>query len=246
MIRSDYRAAAAARMAKLPGPLRLTPSFPFAGRARELATLRTLIPRADGEGLQVRADRRRGRIGQEPARSRVRAGRGRRRRARAVRRLRLGGADVPTGPSSRRSTSSCATSMRGRCRPISGRTARSSRASLPDLAQRFGERPLPVAADPGHRAPPSARRGGRPAGRRRPERPPRGRDRGWPLGRHADAAAPAPPGARGRRGARAGGHHVSRHRGRGPGGAVGHARGPAPLRGGGPAAPGRAERRGDQ
>src|SRR4051795_5890478 len=29
---------------KLPGPLRLAPSFPFAGRSRELALLRTLVP----------------------------------------------------------------------------------------------------------------------------------------------------------------------------------------------------------
>ena len=39
-------------MGKLPGPLRLTPSFPFAGRSRERATLRALIPRAEGEGLR--------------------------------------------------------------------------------------------------------------------------------------------------------------------------------------------------
>src|SRR5215210_3676273 len=37
---------------KLPGPLRLSPSLPFAGRARELALLRTLIP--DGETESVR------------------------------------------------------------------------------------------------------------------------------------------------------------------------------------------------
>src|SRR6476661_10513365 len=48
MIRPDYSPI----MHKLPGPLRLTPSFPFAGRSRELATLRTLIPRVDGEGLR--------------------------------------------------------------------------------------------------------------------------------------------------------------------------------------------------
>jgi DNA-binding CsgD family transcriptional regulator len=36
----------------LPAPLRLTPSFPFAGRARELATLLTLIPGAGSEGLR--------------------------------------------------------------------------------------------------------------------------------------------------------------------------------------------------
>src|SRR3954470_17044235 len=37
---------------KLPGPLRLTPSFPFAGRSRERALLRTLIPRRDDGGLR--------------------------------------------------------------------------------------------------------------------------------------------------------------------------------------------------
>ena len=39
-------------MGTLPGPLRLTPSLPFAGRSRELATLRMLAPRANGEGLR--------------------------------------------------------------------------------------------------------------------------------------------------------------------------------------------------
>ena len=37
----------------LPGPLRLTPTFAFAGRARELATLRALLPRSAGEGRRV-------------------------------------------------------------------------------------------------------------------------------------------------------------------------------------------------
>jgi hypothetical protein len=44
-------------MSKLPGPLRLTPSVRFAGRSRELTTLRPLIPRAavrvDGQRLRV-------------------------------------------------------------------------------------------------------------------------------------------------------------------------------------------------
>lgn len=40
-------------MRNLPGQLRLTPSFPFAGRARELATLRALIPTGDGDGLRL-------------------------------------------------------------------------------------------------------------------------------------------------------------------------------------------------
>jgi DNA-binding CsgD family transcriptional regulator len=37
----------------LPGPLRLTPTFAFAGRARELATLRALLPRSVGEGRRA-------------------------------------------------------------------------------------------------------------------------------------------------------------------------------------------------
>jgi DNA-binding CsgD family transcriptional regulator len=40
-------------MLRLPGPLRLNPSFPFAGRARELATLAMVTPRVEGEGLQL-------------------------------------------------------------------------------------------------------------------------------------------------------------------------------------------------
>ena len=37
----------------LPGPLRLSPAFAFAGRARELATLRALMPRTVGEGRRA-------------------------------------------------------------------------------------------------------------------------------------------------------------------------------------------------
>ena len=37
----------------LPGPLRLRPSFPFVGRPREMAALRSLIPRAENEGRRI-------------------------------------------------------------------------------------------------------------------------------------------------------------------------------------------------
>ncbi|MFN8188598.1 MAG: AAA family ATPase [Gaiellales bacterium] len=37
----------------LPGPLRLTPSFPFVGRQRQLAALRTLMPAVEGEGRRA-------------------------------------------------------------------------------------------------------------------------------------------------------------------------------------------------
>src|SRR5712692_5020937 len=40
-------------VASLPAPLRLTPSFPFVGRFRELGTLRALMPRAESEGGRV-------------------------------------------------------------------------------------------------------------------------------------------------------------------------------------------------
>jgi DNA-binding CsgD family transcriptional regulator/tetratricopeptide (TPR) repeat protein len=43
----------AATVIPLPGPLRLTPTFAFAGRARELATLRALLPRSAGEGRRA-------------------------------------------------------------------------------------------------------------------------------------------------------------------------------------------------
>jgi DNA-binding CsgD family transcriptional regulator/tetratricopeptide (TPR) repeat protein len=39
--------------AELPGALRLTPSFPFVGRPRELALLGSLMPRAGGEGRRM-------------------------------------------------------------------------------------------------------------------------------------------------------------------------------------------------
>src|SRR5687768_7933246 len=37
----------------LPGPLRLLPSYAFAGRERELAQLRALLPRTVGEGRRA-------------------------------------------------------------------------------------------------------------------------------------------------------------------------------------------------
>ena len=37
----------------LPGPLRLSPTFAFAGRTHELATLQALLPRLSGEGRRA-------------------------------------------------------------------------------------------------------------------------------------------------------------------------------------------------
>src|SRR5687767_8357412 len=49
MVRPDYRHP----VSDLPGPLCLPSAFPFVGRSTELATLRTLMPWADGEGRRV-------------------------------------------------------------------------------------------------------------------------------------------------------------------------------------------------
>src|SRR5947209_2375744 len=40
-------------MPDLPGPLRLTSTFPFVGRSPELERLRTLMPTAEGDGSRV-------------------------------------------------------------------------------------------------------------------------------------------------------------------------------------------------
>ena len=200
-------------MAKLPGPLRLTPSFPFAGRSRELATLRTLIPRAEGEGLRFAL------IGGEAGSGKSRLVREFAHEAAAAGALVLYGAcdsvvrrpygpfveaieqlvrSIDEGTLRRRARSSRARSSRGCCRtwPSASVSCRLRSRPIPTPSATVctaRSRDLLAAA---------GRRGA--AGRR---------DRGWPLGRHADAAAPAPPGPRRRRGARAGGHHVPRHRG---------------------------------
>jgi predicted ATPase len=134
-------------MPKLPGPLRLTPSFPFAGRLRELATLRTLIPRAEGEGLRFAL------VGGE-------AGSGKSRLVREfAHEAAAGGALVLYG--------TCDSVVQRPYRPfvealdqlVRTTDAATLRADLgagggeltrllPDLAHRVGELPRPVAADP--------------------------------------------------------------------------------------------------
>src|SRR3954451_24532921 len=189
---------------KLPGPLRLAPSFPFAGRARELAALRALIPHGESESLRFAL------VGGE-------AGSG---KSRLVREFSLdaaaGGALVLYG--------ACDSVVQRPYRPLVEALDQLVRAAdaatlradlgaaggelirlLPDLAQRVGELPPPLAADPDTerhrlhtavgpepRPPPPAPGGRRPAARGEPPRTAR-RDRGGrALGGHADVAAAAP------------------------------------------------------
>jgi DNA-binding CsgD family transcriptional regulator/tetratricopeptide (TPR) repeat protein len=134
-------------MGKLPGPLRLTPSFPFAGRSRELATLRPLIPHTEGEGLRVAL------IGGEAGSGKSRLVREFAREAAAAGAFVLYGAcdsDVrrPYGPFVEaieplvRSLDEA--TLRSALGPHGGELAR----LLPDLAHRIGELPPPVAPDP--------------------------------------------------------------------------------------------------
>ena len=53
MIRSDYSMTDPASAATLPAPLRLRPTFPFVGRPRELALLRSLLPREAGRQVAL-------------------------------------------------------------------------------------------------------------------------------------------------------------------------------------------------
>ncbi len=134
-------------MPRLPGPLRLTPSFPFAGRSRELATLRTLIPSVQGEALRIAL------VGGE-------AGSGKSRLVREfAHEAAAGGAVVLYGACDSvvrrpyrpfvealdqlvRSTDDA--TLRDALGPEGGELSR----LLPDLAQRVGELRAPVAADP--------------------------------------------------------------------------------------------------
>src|ERR1700751_5272983 len=134
-------------MGKLPGPLRLTPSFPFAGRSRERETLRTLIPRANGEGLRFAL------IGGEAGSGKSRlvcgfAGGGAEAGAVVFYGARASAVGRPYGPFVEAIEQLVRIldegSLLATLGPHGGELAR----LLPDLAQRVGELPSRVAADP--------------------------------------------------------------------------------------------------
>jgi predicted ATPase len=134
-------------MSKLPGPLRLTPSFPFAGRSRELATLRPLIPRAAGEGLRFAL------VGGE-------AGSGKSRLVREFAQEAAGGGAIvlygacdavvrrPYRPFVEALDQLVRSTDKATLRADLGAAGGELSRVLPDLAQRVGELPAPLAADP--------------------------------------------------------------------------------------------------
>jgi DNA-binding CsgD family transcriptional regulator/tetratricopeptide (TPR) repeat protein len=134
-------------MGKLPGPLRLTPSFPFAGRSRERATLRTLIPRANGEGLRFAL------IGGEAGSGKSRLVREFAHEAAEAGALVLYGAcdsavRRPYGPFVEAIEQLVRSLDEGPLLATLGPHGGELARLLPDLAQRVGELPSPVAADP--------------------------------------------------------------------------------------------------
>ena len=134
-------------MAKLPGPLRLTPSFPFAGRSRELATLRALIPRVEGEGLRFAL------VGGEAGSGKSRLIREFAHEADAAGALVLYGAcdsavRRPYRPFVEALEQLVRTLDQDTLRAMLGSQAGELARLMPDLGQRVGELPLPVAADP--------------------------------------------------------------------------------------------------
>ena len=236
MIRPDY-GLDSCDMHELPGPLCLTSTFPFVGRAAELDTLRALLPMAEGEGRRVVL------LGGEPGSGKSRLVRefaGEAARGGAL--VLYGGCDAvvhtPYGPFVEALDHLTRVLDPAELRAALGTAGGELTRLLPDLAARVGDLPHPVQADPDterhrlHTAVTDLLAGvsSRPVLLVI-------EDGHWADA--LDAAAPAPPGAGRRPGAGAAARHLPRHRGRPAAGALGHSRRPAPLRRRGPAAAGR-------
>jgi len=134
-------------MSDLPGSLRLTSTFPFVGRVAELETLRTLMPRAEGEGRRVVL------LGGEPGSG----------KSRLVREFAAGEASAgalvlygacdavvrtPYGPFVEALDHLVRTVDPSEVRAALGTGAGELTRLLPDLPFRVGDLPPPLAADP--------------------------------------------------------------------------------------------------
>ena len=172
------------------------------GARAELERLRTLMPRAEGEGRRIVL------LGGEPARARAGSCASSPRRPPADGALVLYGAcdavvRTPYGPFVEALDQLARTADPDELRAALGTGGGELTRLLPDLA---GARRRAAAAGhrrPGHRAPPAAHGRHRAPRRRHPPAAGAARARGLPLGGRADAAAAAPSDARGRARARA-------------------------------------------
>ncbi len=130
----------------LPGPLRLAPSFPFVGRPRELATLRSLMPWAASEGRRIAL------VGGEAGSGKSRLVREFAQEAAAGGALVLYGAcdavvRTPYGPFAEALDLLARAAEPDDLRADLGPGGGELRRLLPDLPARVGELPDPVSAD---------------------------------------------------------------------------------------------------
>jgi DNA-binding CsgD family transcriptional regulator/tetratricopeptide (TPR) repeat protein len=135
-----------AAQSTLPGPLRLAPSFPFVGRPRELATLRSLMPWAVSEGRRIAL------VGGEAGSGKSRLVREFAGEAAAGGALVLYGAcdsvvRTPYGPFAEALGLLARVSDPAELRADLGPGGGELRRLLPDLPARVGELPDPVSAD---------------------------------------------------------------------------------------------------
>src|SRR3954447_23110960 len=133
-------------MYDLPGPLRLTSTFPFVGRTAELETLRTLMPRAAGEGRRIVL------LGGEPGSGKSRLVREFAAEAASDGALVLYGAcdavvRTPYGAFVEALHQLARTIEPDELRAAAGGGAGELTRVLPDLAARIGDLPAPVKAD---------------------------------------------------------------------------------------------------
>ena len=134
-------------MHDLPGSLRLTSTFPFVGRSAELATLRALMPRAEGEGRRVVL------LGGEPGSGKSRLVREFAAEAAGDGALVLYGAcdavvRTPYGPFVEALDQLARVTDPAELRAALGTAGGELTRLLPDLPARVGELPPPVEADP--------------------------------------------------------------------------------------------------
>src|SRR6476469_2658127 len=192
----------------LPGPLRLQPSFPFVDRPREMATLRSRLPRAKSEGRRIAL------VGGEPGSGKSRLVREIAHQAAKDGALVLYGAcdavvRTPYRPFVEALDQLVRSSDPAELRDDLGAAGGELTRLLPDLSSHVGDLPEPVVTDQDterHRM--NAAVSGLPASAAA------ARVRGRPLGGHTyAAAAPAPRGGS-HRCAHAACCHVPEHRGR--------------------------------
>jgi DNA-binding CsgD family transcriptional regulator len=147
MIKTDYRLRMSAEAEDPPGPLRTVAGSPFVGRASELATLRSLLPRSAGEGRRVAL------LAGEPGAGKSRLVRELAGQAAADGALVLGGAcdavvRTPYGAFVEALERLVAVTGVGPLRAALGSGAGELRRLLPDLPSLLGGLPEPVVADP--------------------------------------------------------------------------------------------------